>query len=389
MKRKICIVTGTRADYGLLRKIMLGVRASPRLELQIVATGAHLSPEFGLTYREIEADGLRIDRRVEMLLGCDSPAAITKSMGLGLIGIADALKELRPDVVLLLGDRYEILAAASAALLAGIPIAHVHGGELTEGAFDDSIRHAITKMSHLHFVAAAAYWDRVIQLGEQPASVHLVGGLGVDNLLDLQLLDRAELGKSLGFELRDRNLLVTFHPVTLSGGSSAAQMDELLDALDAFPDHGILFTMPNADPDSRELAKRVEAFAARRVNVRVFVSMGYQRYLSCMKVADAVVGNSSSGLTEAPAFRVPTVNIGERQDGRLKASSVIDCPARRADISAAIARALSAEFRSSLRDVRNPYGEGGASGRIVKVLEEWSVPDGGRKKFHDLVARGS
>ena len=351
---KICVVTGTRADYGLLRWVMQGIGDAQGLELQVVATGMHLSPEFGLTYRDIEGDGFRIDRKVEMLLSSDSPAGMTKSMGLGLIGIADALEGLRPDLVLLLGDRFEIFSAAAAALLARIPIAHLHGGESTEGAADEAIRHSITKMAYLHFVAAEEYRQRVIQLGEDPGRVFLVGGLGIDNIHKLQLLDRPALERALDFELGRKSLLVTFHPATLDAQAADAQMAGLLDALTGMNDTQLIFTLPNADAGSRALIDRVRQFVANRSNARAYTSLGQLRYLSCLRHVDGVVGNSSSGLIEAPSFGKGTVNIGDRQSGRLKANSVIDCDLSSASIAAALRRLYSPVLPDSLKTVRTP-----------------------------------
>lgn len=386
MTRRICIVTGTRAEYGLLRGVIQGVQMAPDLTLQLLVTGAHLSPEFGLTYREIEADGFTIDARVEMLLSADTAAGTAKSMGLGLIGMGDAFERLRPDVVVLLGDRFEVLAAASAALVAGIPVAHLHGGETTEGAFDEGIRHAVTKMSHLHFVAAEDYRRRVIQLGEQPQRVHLVGGLGIDAILRAQLLARSALEASLGLELAERNLLVTFHPVTLEKQSSEQQMTELLAALDALRDTRLIFTMANADTGSRVLRQMVDAFVANHANAAAFESLGQLRYLSCLKLMDGVVGNSSSGLAEAPSLGVGTVNIGDRQRGRLKADSVIDCPPRRDAILAAIGQLYDPAFRQVVARTVNPYGQGGASAKIVHVLQSASLDGIVKKSFHNLPA---
>jgi GDP/UDP-N,N'-diacetylbacillosamine 2-epimerase (hydrolysing) len=382
--RKICVVTGTRADYGLLRWVMKGIREAPELELQVIATGMHLSPEFGLTFREIEKDGFRIDRRVETLLSSDTAVGVTKSTGLGVIGFSDALAELQPDVVLVLGDRFEIFAAAIAALIARLPIAHVHGGEATEGAFDEAIRHSITKMSHLHFVAAEEYRRRVIQLGEDPKRVYLVGGPGVENSHRLKLLERAELEKALGVTLGARSLLITLHPVTLEEDTAAHQTEELLAALEKLSDTRLIFTMPNADTDGRVTIRLIEKFVAAHPNASAYTSLGQVRYLSCLRHVDGVVGNSSSGLTEAPTFRKGTVNIGDRQRGRLKAASVIDCAPERDEIAAAIQRLYSAEFQKKLGTVKNPYGDGFASKQIVETLA--TVPLEGiiKKSFHDL-----
>ncbi|QRM20160.1 UDP-N-acetylglucosamine 2-epimerase (hydrolyzing) [Dechloromonas sp. TW-R-39-2] len=384
--RRICVVTGTRAEYGLLRWLMQDIEADPCLSLQVIATCMHLAPEFGDTYREIELDGFIIDRKVEMLLSGDSPSAIGKSIGLGVIGFADAFQSLTPDLVIVLGDRFEILAAVSAALVARIPVAHLHGGELTEGAVDDAIRHAVTKMSHVHFVATEAYRQRVIQLGESPERVICVGGLGVDAIMRQPLISREALEASLDFQFRQRNLLVTFHPATLDTASPAAQMAELLAALAPLDNVGLIFTLPNADAGGRELMRQVYAFVDGRSNAKVFVSLGQQRYLSCMALVDGVVGNSSSGLLEAPSFRVGTVNLGSRQHGREQASSVINCEVERGAITDAIATLFSTEYRSSLYNVHNPYGNGGASARIVAEIKQLELDKLVKKTFFDLPA---
>ena len=363
---------------------MDGVRADPRLSLQVAVTGMHLSPEYGSTFRVLETDGFEIDSKVEMLLGSDTPVGLAKSLGLGVAGFADALDALKPELLVVLGDRFEILAAVCAALMASIPVAHLHGGETTEGAYDEAIRHSITKMAHLHFVAAAEYRDRVIQLGEHPDRVFLVGGLGVDAIHRAELLDRASLEDSLGFNLAKKSLLITFHPVTLERGSSDRQLLEMLAALAPLSDTRLIFTMPNADAGSRGVWRLVEEFVAANPNARAVTSLGQQRYWSCVKHVDGVVGNSSSGLVEVPTFRKGTVNVGERQHGRLKAASVIDCAAERGAISAAIRRLYSAEFQRVLAGVSNPYGEGGASEKIVRTLAEHPLDGLVKKTFYDL-----
>ncbi len=378
------MVTGTRADYGLLRWVMEGVRDSAVLDLQLVATGMHLSPEFGLTVESIKADGFKVDRSVEMLLSSDTPVGVTKSMGLGMIGMADAFSQLRPDLVLLLGDRYEAFSAAAAALIARIPIAHLHGGETSEGAFDEALRHSMTKMSHLHFVAAEEYRNRVIQLGEHPDSVFCVGGLGIDSIQRMDLLNRSSLEKALGFRFLSRNLMVTFHPVTMEENTSGRQMSELLAALDGLDDTGIIFTMPNADTEGRGLIGQIEEFCESRGNARAYTSLGQLLYLSCLLHVDGVAGNSSSGLLEAPSFRKGTVNIGDRQKGRLRAMSVIDCEPDRASISAALKRLYSETFQSALKKVENPYGSGGASKAIVEILERHDYAGILKKKFYNI-----
>jgi GDP/UDP-N,N'-diacetylbacillosamine 2-epimerase (hydrolysing) len=384
LTRKVCVITGTRAEYGNLRWVMEGIRRTAGLELQIIATGMHLSPEFGLTYRDIERDGFLIDRKVEMLLSSDTPTGLAKSMGLGMIGVGAALDEVKPDIALVIGDRFEVFSAVAAAMVARIPVAHLHGGEATEGAIDEPIRHSITKMSHLHFVAAEEYRKRVIQLGEHPDRVFLVGGLGVDAIKKLTLLDRASLEESLGFRLAARNLLVTFHPTTLENSTSAQQMTELLAALAPLVDTRLIFTMPNADTDGRVLFELINNFVAEHSNARVFTSLGQLRYLSCIRHADGVVGNSSSGLAEAPTFAKGTINIGDRQRGRLKARSIIDCAPERGAISAALAHLYTPTFQASLATVRNPYGDGGASERIVETLATVSLNDILKKRFYNL-----
>jgi len=383
IRKRICVVTGSRAECGLLSGLMKRIQESTRLELQIIATGMHLSPEYGLTVRDIEADGFTVDRKVDMLLSSSTAIGVTKSMGLGMVGFADALAELQPDLVLLLGDRYEIFAAASAAMIAQIPIAHLHGGERTEGAFDEAIRHSITKMSHLHFVAAEEYRRRVIQLGEEPERVFCVGGLGIDNIKRLKLLSRTELETALDFKLGPRNLLVTFHPVTLSHNTNTRHMDELLGALSELEDTHIVFTMPNSDPEGRLLFAQIEEFCERRTHAIVYTSLDQLRYLSCIEHFDGVIGNSSSGLLEVPSFKKGTINIGDRQRGRLRAESVIDCEPDRASIRSSLEQLYSKEFEAQLINVENPYGNGGASEAIVKVLEQCSLDDLLKKSFYD------
>jgi GDP/UDP-N,N'-diacetylbacillosamine 2-epimerase (hydrolysing) len=382
--KEICVVTGTRAEYGLLRWVMDGIRRSSSLSLQVIVTGAHLSPEFGLTHRLITEDGYPIHRKVEMLLSSDTPTGVTKSIGLGVIGFADALEDLQPDLILILGDRYELLAVASAALVAGIPIAHLHGGERTEGAFDESIRHAVTKMSHLHFVATKEYHQRVLQLGEDPDRVFLVGALGVDNIDKLGLLDRDTLEQELEFQFGPHNLMVTFHPATLEHKASAAQLKELLKALETLEDTHVIFTMPNSDTGSRKLKGMIEDYVDRHYGTtKLFTSLGQLRYLSCLQFVDGVVGNSSSGLIEAPALKKGTINIGDRQKGRLKANSVIDCRPEKAAIKKALETLYSDAFQRQLPNVANPYGSGGAAEAIVRILDKTDFSRLKVKRFHD------
>ena len=382
--RKICVVTGTRAEYGLLHRVIKGIHDSQDLKLQLVVTGMHLSPEFGNTVQEIEDCGFKINRKVEMLLSSDTTTAVTKSMGLALISFADTYNELRPDLLLILGDRFEIFAAATAALIARIPIAHIHGGEVTEGCIDESIRHSITKMSQLHFVAANEYRRRVIQLGEDPTRIFQVGGLGVDNILGMDLLGLTELQEKIGFNFLKRNLLVTFHPVTLEENTSSKQIDELLSALNTLKDTGLIFTMPNADPHGRIIIDKIKRFCNETKNARVYSSLGHLNYFSCIKYVDGVIGNSSSGLTEVPSFKKGTINIGDRQSGRLKATSVIDCKPLKESILEAIEYFYSSGYRENLETTINPYGNGGAATKIIDLISSIELPKNTKKKFHDL-----
>lgn len=378
------MVSGSRADYGLLRIFMRRVYNDPELMLQLIVTGMHLSPEFGLTYSEIVNDGFRIDRKVEMLTSSDTAVGVAKSMGLGLIGFADALNELKPDILVVLGDRFEIFSAVSAALIAKIPVAHLHGGESTVGAFDESLRHSITKMSYLHFTATEEYRQRVIQLGEHPDRVFLVGGLGVDAIKDIKLLERAELEASLGFQFLQKNLLITFHPVTLENKTAMDQMAELLAALAELKDTRLIFTQPNSDTDGRVLIKMLENFCNKNYHAHLFTSLGQLRYLSCISQVDGVIGNSSSGLLEVPSFCKGTINIGDRQKGRLQPASVINCLPERGSIKAALGKLYSPDFQLSLNNVRNPYGEGGASEKIVTIIKHFPIKDSTQKTFYDL-----
>ena len=325
MKRKVCVVTGTRAEYGLLYWLLKEIEADKELQLQVIVTGMHLSPEFGLTYQTIEKE-FKINKKIEMLLSSDTSVGISKSMGLAQISFAESYDELKPDIVIVLGDRYEIFSATSAAMIAKIPIAHLHGGEKTEGAFDESIRHSITKMSHLHFTATNEYKNRVIQLGEHPSRVFNVGGMGIENIKRLKLLSKDEFEKSIEFKLNSKNILVTFHPVTLENSTAKEQFQQLLDAIDELEDTNIIFTKANSDTDGRVINQMIDEYVTKNFQKSVqFTSLGQLRYLSALQYVDAVVGNSSSGLAEAPSFRIGTINIGDRQKGRIKASSVIDC----------------------------------------------------------------
>jgi len=385
MKRKICVVTGTRAEYGLLYRLMREIDRDRDLTLQLVVTGMHLSPEFGLTYREIEKDGFRIDRKIEMLLSSDTSVGVTKSVGLGMIGFSEAYADLSPDIVVLLGDRYEILSAAAAALIARIPIAHIHGGEVTEGAIDEAIRHSITKMSYLHFTAMEPYSKRVIQLGESPDRVFTVGGLGIDNIKKMKLLNRKAFEKAIGFALGLKNLLITFHPATLEKQTAEQQCRTLLSALHELRDTKLIFTKSNADMGGRIINHLIDRYVSQNSDRAVsFDSLGQLLYLSALRNVDGVVGNSSSGIIEAPTFRIGTIDIGDRQKGRIKAESVIECKPAKTSILRAIEKLYSREFQSSLKEVRNPYGDGNASIRVKRILKERLPIKDLKKRFYDL-----
>ena len=383
--RKICIVTGSRAEYDLLYPILREITKHNDLELQIIVTCMHLSPEFGLTYREIEKDGFKIDWKVEMLLSSDTAVGISKSMGLASIGFADAYNHLNPDIVVLLGDRFELLSAATAALIARIPIAHIHGGETTEGAIDESIRHSVTKMSHLHFTSTEIHKNRVIQLGENRNNVFNFGAPGIDNIKNLKLLSLEQFEKAINFKLSSRNIMVTFHPVTLEKSSAGEQFKNLLSAIELLNDVTIIFTKANADTDGRIINKLIDEFVLNNSNSTIaFTSLGRLRYLSAIQFMDGIVGNSSSGLIEVPSFKVGTINIGSRQKGRPSANSIIDCNPTTVDIGNAFTKLFSQSFKNSLKQTINPYGGGDASKKIVKTLSKISLQDIIKKKFYDM-----
>lgn len=385
MKRNIAVVTGTRADFGLLKWLMLELQENPHFNLQIIATGTHFSEAFGSTYQEIEQAGFVIDSRIDMLFNEDSSYGTSKSIGLAISGFSDAYVALKPDILVVLGDRYEILAAVSAALAFNIPVAHLHGGEKTEGAFDELIRHAITKMSHLHFVASEDYRNRVIQMGEQPDMVFNVGGFGLDAIARTNLFSRDEVEQRLGVPLMTRNIVVTHHPVTLESNQTQSQeMDSLLEALSNLTDTRIIITTPNADPGASKIRKQLEDFAQKTDNAVMFKSLGQRLYYSLLSIVDGVVGNSSSGLLEAPTFKIGTVNIGTRQNGRLRSQSVIDCDGTTRSISGAINKLYSAEFQTILKTCRNPYGEPGAASKCAEKLGELNVRDITHKPFFDM-----
>jgi len=378
-KKKICVVTGSRAEYGILKNLIFEIKKSKKLKLQLIVTGMHLSNRYGLTYKEIIQDGLYVNKKIKILKNSDTSKAISNSISVGIKKFSNSFNILKPDLVLILGDRFEIFSTAIAAMLARIPIAHIHGGELTEGAIDDAIRHSITKMSHLHFVATKEYRNRVIQLGELPKNVHIVGGMGVDTIKKTKFYKIKKLERKIGFKMAKKNILVNFHPVTLEKNSSRSQISELLGALKNFKDTKIIFTMPNADQDSQVIFKEINKFVKKNKNSTVFKSLGSLTYLSCLKLVDVIVGNSSSGLLEAPTLKVPTIDIGERQKGRLNAKSVFNCKPKKREIISNLKSILEKRKKLSFE---NPYGRGGSSKKIVSFLEKINYKILLKKKFY-------
>ena len=378
------MITGSRAEYGLLYWILREIDEARELELQIVVTGMHLSNEFGLTVKEIEEDGFRIERKVEMLLSSDTAVGVTKSTGLGMIGFADVFQSLKPDIVVLLGDRFELVAAAYAALFAVIPIAHIHGGELTEGAFDDAIRHSITKMANLHFTSADEYRRRVIQLGENPNNVFNVGAPGIENINRHHLLKRDDVERQIGLKLGQRSLLITFHPSTMNPGTAEEHFRNLLNVLDRLEKTSIVLTKANADTEGRIINQMIDEYVFTRASAVAYTSLGQIPYLSLMKSVSGVVGNSSSGIIEAPSLKVGTVNIGDRQKGRVRAASVIDCKTDEKSIDSALRCLFSADFQEGLASVVNPHGAGSVAEKIVGYLRESPLEGLVKKPFFDL-----
>jgi len=375
--RKISVVTGSRADYGLLHCLIDALHQSPDFQLQLVVTGMHMSPHFGLTLNDIVQDGFPITAKVPMLVSGDDAQSITKSLGLGVIGFADTWQQLQPDIIMVLGDRYEILAAAQAAMIFAIPLAHIAGGDTTQGAFDEAIRHSITKMSHLHFVTNNQAAKRVQQLGENPETIYNVGSPGIDNIKQTSLLTQQELETSLSFTLKKTNFLITYHPETLAQQTTVHEFNELLAALATFDDStGLIFTQANADNAGAKINALLENFVSRHANAIAFVSLGAQRYYSALSYVDAVIGNSSSGLYEAPTFHKPTINIGQRQAGRLAASSVLHCDGTQSAILSAIAQARNMDCST----VINPYGDGKTCPRIISILKTIKQPKNLLKK---------
>ena len=382
--RKICVVTSTRAEYGLLYWLLKEIEADSELKLQLIVTGMHLSPEFGLTYKEIEKE-FKIDKKIEILSSSHTSLDICTDMAKVYEKFAPALAELKPDILVLLGDRYEIFGVAGVASIMQIPIAHIHGGETTQGAFDEAFRHSITKMSHIHFAATNEYANRIIQLGEEPTRVFNVGGPGIENIKKLNLLNKDEFEKSINFKLAKKNILITFHPATLENSSAREQFNELLKALDELDDTNFIFTKANSDTDGDVINKMIDEYVSENSQKAVaFASLGQLRYLSAIKFVDIVLGNSSSGLLEVPSFKKATINIGDRQKGRARASSVIDVRPVKEEILAAIKRAYSKEFEQTLKDAINPYDGGNPSKKMVKILKEIKLDGILKKKFYDI-----
>jgi GDP/UDP-N,N'-diacetylbacillosamine 2-epimerase (hydrolysing) len=384
-KRKIAVITGTRAEFGLLFWVIKELKNDADLELQLLVTGMHLSPEFGLTDENIEEQNIPVTKKIETLLSSDTPVGISKSMGLGMISFSEVFNELEPDICLVLGDRFEIFSAVTAAMIARIPVAHCHGGEATEGLIDEPIRHSITKMSHLHFTSTDEYKNRVIQLGEQPERVFNVGGLGIENIHRLDLLDKQSFEESIDFKLARENFLVTFHSVTLENKTADRQIEGLLKAIDRFPDARVIFTMPNADTDGRIIIKRIKEYVRAHPERCVsFTSLGQLRYLSALKHVNVVIGNSSSGLIEVPSFNIPTVDIGDRQKGRLAGPTVINTLTDAADIYEGITKALDNTFLQSISNESNPYDNGLSSKKILPVLKTFDLDNILKKKFYNI-----
>ena len=382
--RKICVVTSTRAEYGLLYWLLKEIKADSELELQIIATGMHLSPEFGLTYKEIEKE-FKIDKKIEILDYSHSKLDICTEMAKVYEKFAPAFSELKPDILVLLGDRYEIFGVAGVASIMQLPIAHIHGGETTQGAFDEAFRHSITKMSHIHFAATREYANRIIQLGEEPSRVFNVGGPAIENIKKLNLLNKDEFEKSINFKLAKKNILITFHPVTLENSSAKKQFSELLKAIDELKDTNFIFTKANSDIDGDVINKMIDEYISKNSQKAVaFASLGQLRYLSAIKFVDIVLGNSSSGLSEVPSFKKATINIGDRQKGRTRASGVIDVRPAKEEILAAIKRVYSKEFEQVLKNTINPYDGGNSSKKMVKILKEIELDDILKKKFYDI-----
>ncbi len=382
--KKIAIVTGTRAEYGLLKPLIRELSSHQEMILQLIVTGMHLSSKFGLTYKEIEEDGYTITKKVPDNLSGDTANDITKAVASALVGLEEAYEELKPDFLIVLGDRTEILAAATAAMIKGIPIGHIHGGETTEGAYDEAIRHAVTKMSYLHFTSTDVYRKRVIQLGESPNRVFNVGSIAIDSIRNIKLLDEKSFEESIGVKLKRKNILITFHPVTLENQTGGEQFKEILKSLDVLEDVLLIFTKPNSDKGGSVIIEMIDKYVTENHNKAIsFTSMGQLRYLSALQYMDVVVGNSSSGIYEVPIFKKPTINIGDRQKGRLMPESVINCAPKSENITEALQLAFSGDFIKKTQNLKNIYGDGNTTSYIMKVLETAQIKSI-KKTFHDL-----
>ncbi len=383
-KKRICVFTGGRAEYGILRPLLKEIKKSKDLELKLIVSGMHMSREFGLTYQVIEKDGFRCDEKIEVILSSDTPVAVSKSVGLGLISFSEAFDRIKPDLLLVLGDRFETFSAASAAMISRIPIAHIQGGEMTYGAIDDHFRHAVTKMSQIHFVTTDNYKKRVIQLGEHPKNVFNVGALNVDSMKKVKVLKKSEVEKKIGLSLQKTTILVTFHPVTLEKENTEYYFKNILHALDHFNDCNIIFTKTNADTDGRIINSLIDEYTINHKNVSSFVSMGQELYVSTLKYIDLVLGNSSSGIIETPTFRVPTVNLGDREKGRIMAKNVINSEYSEAKIKKAILRGLSQSFKTKIKKMKSPYDNGETARKICKIIQKYKIPKNTKKEFYNL-----
>ena len=384
--KKVCVVTGTRAEYGILRPLIKRLKDDEEIQLQLVVTGMHLSPEFGLTYKLIEEDKYKIDEKVEILLSSDTSVGIAKSMGLALISFSEVFNRLKPDLLILLGDRYEIFTIASTALIEKIPIAHIHGGELTEGAIDDAMRHSITKMSYLHFTSTEEYRRRVIQLGENPNRVFNVGAMGIEGIKDATIMKEVELKRELNIDLNKKFVLVTYHPETLNENSIEKEINNLFEALSNFDELNVVFTKGNSDAGGRIINKMIDEYAKKNKDrVVAYTSLGQLRYYNAMKYCSMVIGNSSSGIIEAPSFKVPTINIGNRQKGRIQAKSIINCTADKESIINSINKGLTTEFNEKIKNVINPYEGGESSLKIINIIKDYLFSSKKEnKKFYDI-----
>ena len=381
--KKICLISTSRADYGIQSNLIKLLQNDKDIDFSLIVTGSHMSKKHGETFKEIENDGVKITKKIDIGMDDTCDLYVEHIFANAVLRISAALRELSPDIVILLGDRYEMLAAAFSCCINNIPIAHLHGGETTEGATDEAFRHAITKMSHLHFTSCEDYRKRVIQLGEQPDRVFNVGALGVENILKTETLTRWQLEDNLGIKFLSKNLLVTFHPVTLEQGQAKEQVRELLSALEELKDTMILFTHPNADMEGDDIASEIQHFVKSGQNRYLFSSLGMKRYFSMIKCVDAVVGNSSSGISEVPSFKISTINIGDRQKGRIQASSIINCSPQKEDILKALNKSYSPEFRKNLENVKNPYEGENTAQKIIEVLKNVNLQQVLKKKFYD------